>query len=117
MAIRIPNVHRNEGPSISAEKKYGTYFWCVRISKEEEVYVHADVAEVLNGTLLFARKRKNTKTGRDEMQFNLAFASGHWEAFYAASVVDGGPIAVAHWRRNGHELAKMGFSQKPPISP
>jgi hypothetical protein len=101
---------------MSIGKKYGTFCWCVRISKEEEVYVHADVAEVLNGTLLFARTRKNTKTGRDEMHINLAFAAGHWEAFYAASVVDGGPIAVAHWRRNGHELAKMGVPQEPPIS-
>ena len=96
---------------MSIEKKYGTYYWCVRISKDEEAYVHADFAEVLNGTLFFARKRKNKETGKDEIQVNLAFAHGHWESFYAASVVDGCPIAVEHWIRNGQDLAKIGFSK------
>jgi hypothetical protein len=94
---------------MSEEKRYGTYYWCVRISKDEHAYVHADLAEVLNGTLCFGRKRKNKETGREEILVNLAFAPGHWECFYAASGVDGGPIAVECWIRNGQDVAKMGF--------
>lgn len=70
--------------------KYGEYYWCV-VSGDKEIYLHADSAVVTqNGALSFRRDNPS-------QQLNVVFAPGHWDMFYAASVIDGGAIAVEHW--------------------
>jgi hypothetical protein len=77
-------------------EKYGRFYWCAKvveeISKDGEIYVHADDARVIDGELLFIRRREG-----GEEQINLAIAPGKWLAVYAASVFDGHPVAIEHW--------------------
>ena len=59
------------------------------------MYLTADTAQVdANGTLLFTG---HSAKDRSKTFLVLAFAAGHWNAFYAASVLDGSAIAVDHW--------------------
>jgi hypothetical protein len=73
-------------------EKYGRFYWCVKtdLSEDGEIFLYADNAVVnRTGDLLFFR---------DLEPSNACFAKGHWKAFYAASVMDGSPIAVEHWK-------------------
>ncbi len=99
-----------------APYNYGQFYWCVRLNDKDEVYVHADSANVVNGTLFFLRKNDDDKETVDEFQkeevsINLAFAPVHWHSFYAASIDTGHPIAVEHWFNDG-QPAKIGFNSK-----
>jgi hypothetical protein len=78
---------------------YGTLYWCVKVShslaKSGEIFLHADRAEVTpNGDLIFW---SSTNEKRKEAFQNLSLASGSWVAFFAASIMDGAAVAVAHW--------------------
>ncbi len=70
---------------------HGRHYWCVRtdISQSGEVYLLADSVEVRDGALILI--------GSNENRVNMAFAPGHWNAVFAASIIDGSPLAVEHW--------------------
>lgn len=96
---------------MSKPENYGNYYWCIRLNEKEEVYAFADIVNNVNGTLLLLRDEKDEKTGESKVTVNLAFAPGHWERIYAASLIDGGPVAVEHWILDGKPVAKIGFSE------
>jgi hypothetical protein len=85
--------------------KYGQYYWCVLLLAGEEITVHADLAKITdNGDLLLLRTSRwleddtYEQNALDPPHVNLAVAAGRWVTFYAASVWDGGPVAVEHWK-------------------
>jgi hypothetical protein len=77
-------------------EQYGNSYWCIKvpqnISPNGEIYVFADRVEITsNGDLIFWREK-------DEKKFqNLVLASASWLVFFAASVIDGGAVAVEYW--------------------
>jgi hypothetical protein len=89
---------------MSEAHRYGRHYWCVKTprSKSGEVYVHADEVQIVDGALVLIRKADDEK-GRPALP-NLAFAPGHWCAFFAASVLDGNPVAVEHWKGEIDEI-------------
>lgn len=84
---------------------YGRYYWCV-VTDTSNVYLHADRLEITpTGALVAFSDNPNR-----EPVANIAWASGKWDHFYAASVMDGTPVAVEHWdhralARKGEEAA------------
>ena len=72
-------------------EKYGKYYFCVKtdLSENGDIYLFADDAIVENGDLFFINSESST---------NMCFARGSWKTFYAASCIDGGPVAVEHWK-------------------
>lgn len=76
-----------------AAQQYGKFYWGVKTgqSPDGEIYLHADKAEVVDGCLVFTRDRGHG----DELL--LALAPGQWFAVFAASTIDGHPVAAAHW--------------------
>ena len=95
---------------MSEPDQYGRYYWCIRIREKEDVYAHADSVNLVNGSLLLLRDKLDTESGKTQTQVNLAFAPGHWEYIYAASVIDGGAVAIQHWIQDGKPLGDIGFS-------
>jgi hypothetical protein len=76
--------------------KYGKSYYCIKtkLSKSGEIFVLADTARILpDGSLQFTR----AKGAEEPPIVNLAIAPGHWTACYAASIIDGTPVAVEHW--------------------
>jgi len=76
-----------------ANDKYGKYYWCVKthLSESGEIYANADEALVTEtGDLVLRRTGDNEHT-------TLILAQGEWKACFAASVMDGTPVAVDHW--------------------
>jgi len=64
--------------------EWGKFYWCVK-SKGGETFLHADKAHVTeSGALLFTGKQRVT----------VAFSSGNWDYYYAASVLDDSPVSV-----------------------
>jgi len=81
--------------------QYGSYYWCIKvtndIAEDGEIYIMANSCRVLpNGELVCLGNRN--KEFQDERVINLALAPGKWNAVYAASIVDGSPVAVDHWK-------------------
>ncbi len=72
-------------------EQYGDFYWCVKtpLSENGEVYVHADRIEYFQGVLILV--------GHHDVPV-LSFAAGQWLACFAASVLDGAAVAVAHWK-------------------
>jgi hypothetical protein len=70
-------------------KKYGKYYWCVmsNLFKDGRIYLWADNVALNEGDLFFLNP--------DEI-INMCFARGSWKGFYAASCLDGTPVAVEH---------------------
>ena len=72
---------------------YGNYYWKLR-TRDSDIWIHADTVEVLpSGALVFLRVKKD---GSATPQ-NFIVAPGEWQSVYAASVIDGGAVAVMHW--------------------
>ncbi len=76
---------------MSEANQHGQFYYYVKMSEREEMYVFADQVEVSGGALLFK--------GKDH-QINFAFAAGQWEQFCAVSYQTGQPVAVEHWIEN-----------------
>lgn len=77
--------------------KYGNRYFCVKtnLSADGEMFVMADSVEVSAvGALVLWRE---FSTGQRVV--NLAIAPGSWQSVYAASLVDGSPVAIDHWRQ------------------
>ncbi len=71
--------------------KYGKWYYCIKsnMSENNDIYAYADKVVVTDaGNLMLLS---------DGGFINLAFAPGDWDAIYAASCIDGSPIAVEHW--------------------
>ena len=78
---------------MSETTQYGGLYWCARVmvayAQDGEIHVVADQVKVDNsGTLLFLR---------NDGLVNLALAPGTWWAVFAASPLDGKPVAVERW--------------------
>lgn len=87
---------------MSEAKNYGQYYWCVKVfpdlSREGEIYLFAEEVNIhTDGSLVFLRAAPPGKP-RSPV---FVFAGGQWIAFYAASVLDGRPVAVEHWTEEG----------------
>lgn len=72
--------------------QYGSLYWCVKLPNRSEVRLMADEALILPSGALSMVQHHATGT-----RINLAFAPGQWVAVYAASLIDGGAVAVEHW--------------------
>lgn len=75
---------------------HGRFFWCVKVpvevAEDGEIYVAADGLHVnRDGSLVLVRR---AETGE---RVNLVIAAGSWYAVYAASWLDGAPVAITHW--------------------
>jgi hypothetical protein len=75
------------------DERYGSYYWCVGLVDGTEIHLHADALRIDDGALMLERVRG------DERSVNMAFAAGRWSYVYAASVIDGGAVAVEHWTK------------------
>jgi hypothetical protein len=73
------------------DERYGRYYWCVGLVDGTEIHIHADDLRFYDGALILERVKES------ESSVNMAFASGRWAFVYAASVIDGGAVAVEHW--------------------
>jgi hypothetical protein len=73
-------------------EQHGRHYWCIKtnLSESGEIFLLADEIEIRDGALLFLSCREHS--------VNMAFAAGQWTAVYIASVIDGTPLAVEHWR-------------------
>ena len=72
--------------------RHGRNYWCIKteLSSDGEIFVIADRLNVTSGGALIAL--------RDPAQaIGLILAPGTWMAAYAASTVDGSPVAIEHW--------------------
>jgi hypothetical protein len=73
----------------------GQHYFCIRLSTKKDMYVYADRAEVVDGSIVLRSK---------DGQLNFALAPGGWEHCYIASTEDGSPIAVEHWTQDTRGL-------------
>lgn len=86
----------SDTPELPGLARYGNLYWCVKtpLSEVGEIYLYGDrMALNEDGSLLFYRY---TDSGDGEA-VNMAFAPGQWKAVYAASAIDGSPVAVTLW--------------------
>ena len=75
--------------------KYGNYYFCVKtnLSSDGEIYLTADSVEITqSGGLIFYQESE--EKGKSP---NMGFSASNWKSFYAASWLDGHPVAVDHW--------------------
>lgn len=74
-------------------KEKNSYYWCIgvdnELSKDNLINLIAEQAEVSNGDLIFSRKNRIV----------FCVAKGNWKYFYAASLLNGHPICVEHWKQ------------------
>ena len=90
---------------------YGRRYWCIKvpesISKDGEIYLHADRVELRDGALIFLGKfYPSAKDGcvdyenpqDKEEKTVLILNKGQWLVCYAASVLDGSAVAVERWK-------------------
>jgi hypothetical protein len=76
-----------------AAPDYGRFYFGVRLN-DSIVYAHADNANITeSGGLVLIGKRDTDGKGRTVLAFN----AGEWRQIWAASVIDGDPVAVEHW--------------------
>lgn len=72
---------------MSQPHEYGESYWRI-VGKVGDIHLYADDVEIIEGSLVFRAGDHGTL---------FAVAPGQWDHFYAASQLDGGPVAVAHW--------------------
>jgi hypothetical protein len=85
------------------EEKYGHYYWCIRVGKKlcsiGEIYAFADEVAVKDGVLMLLQKKESVSIP------TLIIPCGQWVSVYAASILDGSPVSVVHWKgeKDGEE--------------
>ena len=94
------------------DRSYGNKYWCVKVpktlSKSGEIYFHADRIEITqSGTLIalgcFRIYEKDdtgnivTTTLEEKENQSLILNRIYWKVVYAASQLDGSPVAVERW--------------------
>jgi hypothetical protein len=82
--------------------RYGGYYWCIKskLSKSGEIYVNADRMEIAaNGALICwgGGRPEVTSPPPTDLKIMLAIPAGKWDAFFAASCLDGHAVAVQSW--------------------
>ena len=79
---------------MSSANDYGAHYWCVT-GDGEPVFVYADRVEVTPCGALVAWGGYRKEGGRVEREQQLWGAGpGQWKGFFAASLIDGRPVAV-----------------------
>jgi hypothetical protein len=79
---------------MSSASDYGAHYWCVT-SEGAPVFLYADRIDVLNSGALMAWGGYRREGGRPEREQPLwAAAPGQWKSFFAASLIDGHPVAL-----------------------
>lgn len=84
--------------------QYGSMYWSVGLPDGREVMLRADRMEITDGVLTAwtysridpADDDRVRRIPRDEPYATMAFAPGAWMTFYAASMLDGRPVAADH---------------------
>jgi hypothetical protein len=80
--------------NMSSANDYGTHYWCVT-GDGEPVFVYADRLEITTCGALIAWGSYRKEGARTEHEQQLwAAAPGQWKTFFAASLLDGRPVAV-----------------------
>lgn len=82
--------------------QYGALFWIAGLTDGREVRIHADRMFTLDGALVFVQDTKlaplspsgKTRVDLDTPVTTLILAPGQWTHGYAASGLDGAPVAV-----------------------
>jgi hypothetical protein len=93
---------------MSGPEKHGNYHWGVK-TKNGEIYLHADRMELTpTGGLVFWHEGSMRKNKSEDFRASptLALALGEWTTAYAASLIDGCPVAFCHWEEEGKTLIK-----------
>ena len=79
---------------MSTANEYGAHYWCVT-GDGESVRLYADRIEVTTCGALVAWGGYRKEDGHPEREQQLwAAAPGQWKTFFAASLIDGRPVAV-----------------------
>ena len=83
--------------------RYGEWFWAVGLPDGREAMCYADRVEITaQGALLLWRETELAnpdtfeRTPLPGSRLMLALAPGGWLTVYAASVLDGSPVAIEH---------------------
>jgi hypothetical protein len=79
---------------MSSASDYGEHYWCV-IGDGESVFIYADRIEItaFGALAAWGGYRKEGAHVEHEQQL-WAAAPGQWKKFFAASLIDGRPVAV-----------------------
>lgn len=79
---------------MSTANEYGSHYWCIT-GDGAPVFVYADRLEVTGCGALIALGGYRKDGGHVEREQQLwAAAPGQWKSFFAASLIDGRPVAV-----------------------
>lgn len=83
-----------KGKILKEHSDYGIFYWCVKTSLDEDegIYVFADAVRIVDGILEFVHQPPDGPE-----RITLAFARGHWKAFYACGDGDPTALAVQYW--------------------
>lgn len=79
---------------MSSPNEYGAHYWCIT-GDGAPVFLYADRIEVTTCGALVAwggYRRQNSRPDREQPLW--AAAPGTWKSFYAASLIDGHPVAL-----------------------
>jgi hypothetical protein len=89
-----------EIPMPEGTAKYGGMYYFVRTATDK-IYLMADRVEFTSsgGVIFWGRFHGEDRQETDATTTNFALAAGEWKQVYAASVIDGHPVAVEHWDR------------------
>lgn len=89
-------------------KNYGKSYWIADLTGGGYITLYADRPAVNAGCLEFWGRFYPDKDGspdwdnpRGDEYLLLGLPAGRWSAFYAASVIDGAPVAVDRWIEKG----------------
>jgi len=79
---------------MSFPNEYGAHYWCVT-GNGEPVRLYADRMEITaSGALVAWGGYRKEGTHAEREQHLWAAAPGEWKAFFAASLLDGRPVAI-----------------------
>lgn len=80
----------------------GKFYWGLKvpehISPSKEIFLHSDVVNIIGGTIFFMNL-----VDKGAMQIVMSLSEGNWHVVYAASVIDGAPLACEHWKGTVNE--------------
>ena len=71
------------------DNEAGDRYFCIKLTTQKDIYAFAEHVDIVDGAIVLRAS---------DGQISFALASGQWEYCYAASCIDGSPLAVEHWR-------------------
>ena len=95
----------------SGAEKYGKYYWCIKTKSKEAIMLNADTVEVSPSGVLVAYRVKDN----GEKHINFAIPTREWTHFWAASMIDGSPVAVDSWTEDEIEEKTSTLKKKLTI--